>query len=161
MCCCLKPNVNGTPGAYSWDGKTFLTREPNPPPLGEADTLLWDEPGRCGGIDCHSHHFRLVSRGAYSLTLLVRHGGGDERVPLPGMVRHILPMLDGLSSDQRFWLLHSLYSTYTDAKSLGTLSTASMWRQAAAEKRIKTRKKPRTGMVRVWIEPKPAEGVPA
>ncbi len=79
MCCCGQPTINGTPGAYSWDGKTWSTRQPEPPPLQEGDTLLYDEPGRCGGIDHHSHHFRLVRRQYGGHVVLVRHGGGDER----------------------------------------------------------------------------------
>ena len=82
MCCCGKPTINGQINAYSWDGKAFMTYEPNPPALEEGDTLLWDEPGRCGGIDAHSHHFRLVKRQWGGLSLLVRHGGGDARLSL-------------------------------------------------------------------------------
>ena len=59
MCCCAKPNVNGEPG-YSWDGKSISTRPVDPPMLEDGDVLLFDEPGRCGGMDSHCHHYRLV-----------------------------------------------------------------------------------------------------
>lgn len=147
MCCCGQPNVNGTSGAYSWDGHSFSTRPVNPPDLGETDKLLYDEPGRCGGIDSHSHHFRLVRSGSYRC-LLVRHGGGDERMALGCASGQI--NLDALDSDGRYWLFHTLYAARRDAAEWARETTTAHWRKAAAEKRIRTRKV-RAG-VKVWIE---------
>lgn len=159
MCCCGKPNINGTPGAYSWDGKSFSTRQPNPPPLLDGDILLHDEPGRCGGLDCHSHHFRLVNcYGSYDV--LVRHGGGDERFSLGVVGKRLLPAIAAMDTNGRFWLLHTLYSTRETAKSDAEYATGLRWRVAAAEKRIKTRKLRGRGQVKVWIEP-PAKIVEA
>jgi hypothetical protein len=79
MCCCASPNVNGQPG-YSWDGKSVSTQPVNPPALQERDILLFDEPGRCGGMDSHCHHYRVVKDGPW--ISLLRHGGGDERMHL-------------------------------------------------------------------------------
>ncbi len=151
MCCCGKPTINGEPGAYSWDGKSFSTRPVDPPPLEDGDVMLWDEPGRCGGLDCHSHHFRLVRANYYGLTLLVQHGGGTERVGLGVIFPRLLPSVDSLDSNGRFWLLHSLYSMHRDAERSAREATNASWRTAAAERRIKTRKV-RAG-VKVWIEP--------
>lgn len=151
MCMCGKPTVNGEVGAYSWDGKSFMTRQPNAPDLVDGDTLIWDEPGRCGGIDAHSHHFRIVKRyGSYQL--LVRHGGGDERHELCFASKAI--PLDGMTSDERYWTLHTIYSAIRGASEAAANKEASEWRQAAAEKRIKTRKRPGRDLVKVWIEPK-------
>lgn len=72
MCCCAKPNVNGELG-YSWDGKNVSTRPVAAPTITDRDTLLFDEPGRCGGMDSHCHHYRLVKD--IGISLLVRHGG--------------------------------------------------------------------------------------
>lgn len=97
MCCCAKPNVNGTPG-YSWDGKNINTRPVDPPKLADRDLLLFDEPGRCGGMDSHCHHYRLVKTNL-STFLLVRHGGGEERM------RVSLPRgfsFDGMDSNTRY-----------------------------------------------------------
>jgi hypothetical protein len=82
MCCCGKPTVNGEIG-YRWnDPNAEPTVYPvNPPTLNENETLIYDEPGRCGGLDSHCHHYRLVCQFG-SVRLLVRHGGGDERVRL-------------------------------------------------------------------------------
>lgn len=152
MCMCNTPNVNGTPNAYSWDGKHISTRQPCPPELREGDEMLHDEPGRCGGLDCHSHHFRLVkARGSYDV--LMRHGGGDECFSLGSFGKLVAPSFAALDSNARYWLLHALYSTHKDAKRVAEESTAREWRQAAAEKRIKTRKFPARGAIKVWIEP--------
>ena len=148
MCCCGKPTINGQPG-YSWDGKSFSTRPVDPPDLADGDELIYDEPGRCGGTDCHSHHFRLV-KGKKGLAILVRHGGGDERIDF-GSWRKV-PSLD-IPVDSRYWLMHMIYSAHSDAVDRAKLERDSHWRHAAAEKRIKTRKM--RGGVKVWIEPKP------
>lgn len=150
MCCCGKPTVNGQIGAYSWDGKTFSTRQPWAPTLGENDTLIYDEPGRCGGIDAHSHHFRLVKERVYH-AILVRHGGGEERIHLGVTARLFIPALEQLDSNARYWWMHSLYSQHREAAEAAAQKRDAYWAKAAAEKRIKTRKN-KLG-VKVRIEP--------
>jgi hypothetical protein len=152
MCCCGKPNVNGTVGAYSWDGRTFSTRKPSPPDLQDGDTLVYDEPGRCGGLDCHSHHFRLV-KGTYGHAIIVRHGGGDERIGVGCTARLFLPSLESLDSNGRYWFMHAMYSMHESAAESATAKTAQRWSNAAATGRIKTRKMRGSSMVKVWIEP--------
>ena len=149
MCMCGKPTVNGEPG-YSWSGERTSVRPVDPPDLCESDVLLYDEPGRCGGLDSHSHHFRVVkSHGSYAL--LVRHGGGDERIRLP---HPGIPALANLDSNGRYWLLLMIHSAASHANEAGRSSEYAKWHRAAADKRIKTRKL-RTGAVKVWIdEPK-------
>lgn len=152
MCCCGKPIINGQPG-YKWRPEHSGVYSLNPPELGEYDTLVYDEPGRCGGVDCHSHHYRVVKRFS-QLALLVRHGGGDERIKLHE-TKSFRDLLASLDSDGRYWLLHTIYYSYHDGRDLARDQTESKWRQAAAEKRIKTRKVRGQGSVKVWIEPKP------
>lgn len=147
MCMCGKPTVNGEPG-YSWDGKTFMVRQPAPPDLADGDKLLHDEPGRCGGLDSHCHHFRLVKEDGGAFCLLVRHGGGDERVRLgrsPGM-----EAFNVLDSNGRYWLMQMIYCTQSDAADKAREREHGKWVKAAAEKRIKTRKC--KSSVKVWIE---------
>lgn len=148
MCCCGQPNVNGQPG-YSWDGKSFSTHPAHPPTLGENETLVYDEPGRCGGLDAHSHHFCLA-RWHGSYVLLVKHGGGEERIRLPVTFKLFLPTLAAMESAARYWLLHSLYSAHRDAATEAHDVANAAWRKAAAEKRIKLRR--RRGCVYVNIE---------
>jgi hypothetical protein len=150
MCCCGKPTINGESG-YSWDGQRFSTRPISPPDLAETDELLYDEPGRCGGLDCHSHHFRIVKVQYGGHALLVRHGGGDERIGLGVISKLFLPSMAGMDTNARYWLMHMIYSTHSEAESASAQRIAAIWRKAAAEKRIKTRKV-RTG-VKVWFEP--------
>lgn len=154
MCCCGKPNVNGEPG-YSWDGKQFSTRKPSPPTLGEGDVLIYDEAGRCGGLDCHSHHFTLVKAPYAGHAILVSHGADEERIGLPAVGRLFLPSLADLDSNARYWFLHSIYSAHEKGSAAATERTDTYWRQAAANGRIKTRKRRNTGLVKVWVEDKP------
>ena len=147
MCCCGKSVINGEQG-YSWDGKTFGVRIPQAPELADDDTLLYDEPGRCGGLDCHCHHFRVV-KGNGGLALLVQHGGGTERFNLFSTVLAPLAMLD---SNGRFWMLHEIFWIQSQSAREAAEKERHYWRAAAAERRIKTRKC--RDYVKVWIESK-------
>lgn len=150
MCACNQPTINGEPG-YSWDGKTVGIRQPNPPALADGDQLLYDCPGRCGGLDGHSHHFRLVKAQYGGTCLLVSHGGGDERIPL-GCVADVAAqhgVWQTLGDNQRYWMLYSIYSAHQSAARASREAERAVWTRAAAEKRIKTRRS--RGAVKVWI----------
>ena len=83
MCCCGTPVVNGELG-YKWNSTDKPGVRPvDPPSLKDNDQLLRDEPGRCGGLDSHCHHYRLV-KSYGSLILLVRHVGGVSDCTCPG-----------------------------------------------------------------------------
>ena len=153
MCMCGKAVKNGEPG-YSWDGKGSGVKPVNPPDLAETDKLLFDEPGRCGGMDSHSHHYRVVLAQWGGLALLVRHGGGDERIELGGHKDGMVSALTALDSNQRYWILSRMYNAQHYAAMAATDREGARWRQAAAEKRVKTRKMPGRDQVKVWIEDK-------
>jgi hypothetical protein len=153
MCCCGKPTRNGEPG-YRWNdphGPTSV-HPVNPPNLQDGDVPLYDEAGRCGDLDSHSYHYMVVRAKTGNLDLLVRHGGGDERIRLSGpkMFEVVLASLD---STNRYWLLNTLYHAQCDAARNARDKEAERWRTAAAQKRIKVRKQRGTGTIRVSIEP--------
>jgi hypothetical protein len=139
MCCCEKPVVNGELG-YRWGIRdTPSVYRVNPPDTDE--NILYDEPGRCGGQDSHSYHYRIVgaATGAQFPTLLVRHGGGTESIRLSNG-KAVLVALAALDSNGRYWLLNALYHAQADARRAARDHEAARWRKAAAEKRIKVRK---------------------
>ena len=148
MCCCGRPTINGTEG-YRWQPSDAPSiRRVDPPALNESETLLYDEPGRCGGLDSHCHHFRVTSdRGR--IYLLVRHGGGDERMEF-GWTNTVLQGLAVLDSTARYWILQAAYHGATRAAHNARIAERGEWEKAVAEKRIKTSR--RGGMVRVRIE---------
>jgi hypothetical protein len=149
MCCCEKPTVNGELG-YRWQpNDNPMVREVNPPAITADETILYDEPGRCGGVDCHSHHFRLV-KDRYHYLLLVRHGGDDERISLSVVFK--LFDFSTLDSTARYWMFYTIYDAHKDAANNARSACASEWHKAAAEKRIRTRKQPNQDRVKVWVE---------
>jgi hypothetical protein len=153
MCCCDKPNVNGQPG-YRWQPEDKPSiRQPYPPELEPNDVLLHDEPGRCGGIDCHCHHYRLVRQHS-CLYLLTKHGGGVERIRL-SRSEAFIATLAVLDSDQRYWILHTIYHAQSDSARNAAEKASATWQRAAAEKRIKTQKVRNSERVKVWIETTP------
>lgn len=152
MCCCGAPVINGQMG-YKWQPNDNPSiRPPFPPELEEGDTLLYDEPGRCGGLDAHSHHFRVVKHGS-TLWLFVQHGGGKETIRLSG-TPSFSRLLECADTTTRYWLLHAIYSAYSAGEESAVERTNHYWRTAAAEKRIKTRRQRGGEHVKVWVEPR-------
>lgn len=153
MCYCEKPNINGQPG-YCWNDRKYVGTHPvDPPDISEGDILLHDEPGRCGEkTDSHSHHYRVVRRHG-RLHLLVRHGAGDECIDIRAK-KCMEPLLASLDSNARYWLLNSIYHCQDYEKRDVRNKLNEQWRQAAAEKRIKTKKVRGMNAVKVWIEEK-------
>jgi hypothetical protein len=134
-------------------GKPTINNEAwRAPELQDGDVLVRDEPGRCGGLDHHSHNFRLVKHSS-SFFLLVRHGGGDERIRLFPH-RDLGNIIGAMDSTPAYWMLATIYDAYRDGKADGYAKEHHLWQEAAAEKRIKTRKQPSRGVIKVWIEPK-------
>jgi hypothetical protein len=152
MCCCGTPNVNGTLG-YRWESPNDppSVRPVMPPELAPGDVLLYDEPGRCGGMDSHSHHYRVVKRGG-AVYVLVYHGGGQDGVRIWSWWTLEGP-LQVLDSNGRYWLLNTLYRVHEEAKRAGRDQERAYWRQAAAEKRITVRKVRGRDAVKVEVEP--------
>lgn len=145
-----KCNINGQPG-YSWNGEEPMTRQVEPPALRDGDELLYDLPGRCGrGTDSHSFHFRVVKSGGYGMDLLVRHGRGDERFRLSCPAGESFA---SMSEEDRYWVCQAMYHAIENAREKSHRDTTARWQQAAAEKRIRTRKMPKRDAVKVWIEP--------
>ncbi len=158
MCMCGKPTRNDEPG-YSWDGKSRSVYgvEGRAPTVPAGALILYDEPGRCGGTDSHSYHFRVVdTRGdGWKYTLLVRHGGGDEAIDIGGPRGLVFGIGAAGDSDARYWLMawfyHHRYYAIREAKE----AERRQWAEAAVEKRIKIKR--RNGSRYVSIEPKRAE----
>jgi hypothetical protein len=113
-------------------------------------------PHECNGIDYRSHHFRVV-RNRVSCYLLVKHGGGQERVRLDHSPTRVSQFFEPLDSTERYLLMHLLYSVHEDAKSNSERNTAGMYKQAFAEGRLKRRKRRGSNAVKVWIEPESRE----
>ena len=160
MCCCEKPTINGEPN-YRWNNPhaTPSVYPVNPPDLQDGDVLLYDEPGRCGGLDSHCHHFRVVKHTG-AVYLLVRHGGGDERHRFGWGKTTMLDGLAAMDSNQRYWVLCAAHHAIKDAARDARDTANGIWQKAAAEGRIKTRKFPKRGYVKVTIEQAPAETAP-
>ena len=140
MCCCRMPNVNGQLG-YRWNDPTAApgVHPMNAPEPDKLDILLHDEPGPAAGLDSHSHHYRLVRRDG-TVLLLVRHGGGDERFRL-SCTGSLLDAFAVMDSTARYWMFNAIYHAHSDAARESREKETMRWRTAAAEKRIRTRKK--------------------
>lgn len=128
--------------------------EPERQPVPEEDdTVLYSECGRIlNHVDCRSHSFKLVKNHG-QFFVLVRHGGGDERISLGYSYRQIDAIFAPLESDLRYWLLHSFMDLYHDTKRAAIDQTADKFRKAFVDGRLKKRKLPAQGAVKVWIEP--------
>lgn len=133
------------------------------PKLAEGDVLMYCEHGRIlyrrpedrtnrQGTDCRSHWFRVVKNGGM-FTLLVRHGGGEERVNLGYDYRNFPAILDPLDSDARYWLLWIILDVHQKAERDESARAARRYQQAFVEGRLRKRKQRGSDSVKVWIDP--------
>lgn len=151
MCNCVShPNVNGEPG-YRWnDNGPGGVRQPSPPPVGPDETVLFDEPGRCGGLDGHAHHF-MVIKPQYGYPVLAwNHGGGPGRIELGGPIwKLIAPTIAGLETHARYWLLYAIYEVQETARRTARKAEWAVWHQAALQGRIKVNRRRRIPTVTI------------
>lgn len=132
------------------------------PDLKEGDALLFDECGRIveagtyghgsNGIDYRSHYFRIVAAQYGGCYLLVKHGGGQERIQLDYSVARARQFFEPLDSTQRYLLMHMLHSVHRKAQDEATKETATAYRAAFADGRLRKRKHRGTEGYKVWIE---------
>lgn len=148
MCCCEQPTVNGQPG-YKWQpGDVPIVRQVSPPDTGDSK-VIFDEPGRCGGLDSHCHHYRIAGNG-HNAALYCRNGGGDSMFRLSNAPA-VVAALSALDSNARYWLLNAMYHASQDSARTAGEETARRWATAAVEKRIRIRRT--RGVRRVEIVP--------
>lgn len=131
------------------------------PALAEGDEMIYCEHGRIlyrtpekkpgDGVDCRSHWFRVVKNGGM-YSLLVRHGGGDERVRLGYAYKQPETIFGPLESDARYWLMHILLDVHHNAERAAAASTASAYKAAFVDGRLKKRKLRGQAAVKVWID---------
>lgn len=109
------------------------------PTVQEGDVVVFDEHGRsCNNVDFKSHWLMLVRQQYGGYALLVKHGGGEERIPL-GFAHTMTGLLacDSLTSDQRYVMLYLLFDTHQEATRQAEAKTASAYKVAFVEKRLK------------------------
>lgn len=122
------------------------------PTLESGDTLLADEPGRVLDNTCYrSHYFRLARAEFGGYFIIVKHGGGQERFKAAWSKR-LAATLDTLDSDARYFMLHTLYRVYADARREGAACEAATYRAAFVDGRLKKRKQRGQDGYEVWIE---------
>lgn len=109
------------------------------PTIGALDRLVVSEHGRIvGRTDYRSHWLCIVKQEYGGYVLLVKHGGGEERIGL-GFAYRMDPVLRGMEamdSDTRYLTMYALYEMHRDAVS----ATDAKWRAAIAENRVERRR---------------------
>lgn len=134
------------------------------PETTKGDTLIFSECGRAlpsvGGrpgemVDYRSHYLRVVKGQYGGFRLLVKHGGGQEEIPLSHGYQGLIPVLATLDSDSRYIALYALYDINKEAGYRAERATKEEYMTAFLEGRMKSRKCKRE--TRFWIEPKAPE----
>ena len=133
------------------------------PDLAEGDTLLYSECGRIikagtyghgrNGIDYRSHYFRIVA-GAHGsgCWLLVKHGGGQERIKLDYSATRAAQFFEPFDSDARYLLMHMLFSVAREAADDERARTSARYKSAFVAGLLKKRKLRGQDAVKVWID---------
>ena len=126
------------------------------PKISSGDVLLIEQYGRSiNNIDHRSHCFRVVTDkiSQLSVALLVRHGGGDERIFLGySIAKTAIEGLLLLPEDSQYLALSLMYEIHKTAKAQASAMTAHEYKKAFADGKLKKRKLPKQNLVKVWIE---------
>lgn len=126
----------------------------------EEATEIFSEPGRIiqyeGGtkVDYSSHWFVFAKAEYGGYVLYVKNGGGEERLNLSHRIKAIVPALNAMSSDERFLMFWEMMDIEHKARREAAANEAMRYQAAFVDGRLKKRKLPAQGRVRVWIEPK-------
>ena len=133
------------------------------PTLQDGDAVLYSECGRIiaagtyghgsNGIDYRSHYF-TVAKGShgYGCYLLVKHGGGEERIKIDYSASRAAQFFEPLDSNARYLLMHMLFNVHSDAKRAAAEATAAHYKAAFVSGALKKRKHRGQDAVKVWIE---------
>ena len=133
----------------NWGAEAFRA-----PDIEETDTIIFSECGRVLDNVCYrAYYFRIVKAGFGGYYLLVKHGGGQERLHI-GYRDRFIESLRQMDSDNRYFMIFTLYDTAKKARRDGETETASAYRMAHAEGRLKKRKLPGRDAFKIWIERK-------
>ena len=154
--------MNGAAIAHEQRTSTWQNDPLRAPAVKTDDLIMYDEPGRIiyrtaekkpgDGTDYRSHWYRIIKPRFGPWTLLVRHGGGDERVELGYDYNNFPAIFDPLTSDARYLLMNQLKLTHRAGQDEGRTKTADRYKTAFAEGRLKKRKLPRQQAYKIWIE---------
>lgn len=122
------------------------------PAIGKDDALIFSECGRVlDNVDYRSHWFVLTKCHSFYF-LLVKHGGGEERLQI-GWSDRLAQALAAVDSDNRYLLMHTMHKINSSAKQYAWDNANATYKKAFAEGRLKKRKVRGQAAVKVWIEP--------
>ena len=131
---------------------SYETEEWRKPTISEGEEEIFSEHGRIlDKVDYRSHWFVLSKKQYGGYHLLVKHGGGEEGIPLGYSKRYEI-MMESLESDTRYYLMHALMEAFHNGKTKGRDESTTLYRNAFVDGRLKKRKLPSKNEVRVWIE---------
>jgi hypothetical protein len=133
------------------------------PAIEDGDVLLYSECGRIikantyghgsNGIDYRSHYFRVVKgSNGFGCFLLVKHGGGQERIKIDYSAQRAAQFFEPLDSNARYLLMHMLHSLHREAQKATAEETARRYQAAFVAGTLKKRKQRGSDVVKVWID---------
>jgi len=106
------------------------------------DTVIFSECGRITHkTDFRSHWFKVVKQEYGPACLLVKHGGGEERLRLDYKAEKLIALWSVFTSDERYMMLHMIFDLIKDATGNAKNETARKYQLAFLEGRMKKRKR--------------------
>jgi hypothetical protein len=106
------------------------------------DTVIFSECGRITHkTDFRSHWFKVVKQEYGPACLLVKHGGGEERLRLDYKADKLIALWSVFTSDERYMMLHMLYECMKDASRDAAMTASHKYELAFLEGRLKRRKR--------------------
>jgi hypothetical protein len=128
------------------------------PDLSNDDHLIFDECGRSYqqegasyGVTYQSHYYRVVKAQFGGYAILVKHGGGQERIEL-GHDDMLIEAMAAMDTHTRYRVLHSYLRVVHAAQQQGIAVTATRYHAAFLGGKLKKRKIRGTDTYKVSID---------
>jgi hypothetical protein len=137
----------------------YETEQWRRPTIQKDERIVFDEHGRSlSNIDYKSHWFVVVEARYGGYWLLVKHGGGEERISLGYQYKLSgIVALEKLSSDERYLALYVMLDIHHHAADEARAQTAHRYQLAFLEKRLKRHKRNHRYYAEI-VQPKTMEG---
>ena len=107
------------------------------------ETVLFSEHGRILHNTCYrAYWFKIVRGGHFGKSyLIVKHGGGQERIALGYRFELLQPAFEAMDSDTRFLMMFEIFTVQGEQAREAAAQQAHYYQRAFLEGRLKKRRK--------------------
>lgn len=123
------------------------------PEIEKDEEFLISEHGRVINNVCYRSHWLGIIKQKYEqYYLIVKHGGGQEKIYLNYKGKYIVKILEKLTSDERYLMMYEMLDIKNRAEQIKCEEVSKKYETAFIEGRLKKRKHRNSNFISVYIK---------